>query len=124
MAWHQMRGTPHTGVLGDLYAVRLSRPFGHARHYQGWTEPVDGDIEYIDVGGIKIEVSPGVAHRLSLHGTRAGAKMLYLARLEGITFDLCWTGRGDRHEERRLKNQGGGGIRRRCAYCLTGTHIP
>lgn len=124
MAWHRLRGVPGTGEIGDLYAVRLSRPFKHARHYQGWTPAAGGESEWIEVGGIKIEITPGVAHRMSLHGTRAGAKLLYLARLEGITFELCWTGRGDRNEERRLKNQGGSGIRRRCAYCLTSTHTP
>jgi hypothetical protein len=117
MAYHPLRAAPNSGEIGDLYAVHLRTPYRHAVHYQGWVRTLPGESEWIEVNGIKIEVTPAVRGRLAEHGTRAGAKMLEFARGAGCEWDLCWTGRGDRNEERRLKNQGGASIRERCAYC-------
>ena len=108
MAWHPMRGEPGTGTPGWVYLVALDEPVGHALHYRGWTEQDIGAIVGARHDG------PTVARRLARHAGGTGARLLAVAKERGIGWTLVWAEPGDRHEERRLKNQGGRSARRDC----------
>lgn len=95
MAWHELRGAPGTGVMGTVYLLHFSAPFGHARHYQGWAADLDA--------------------RLAHHAAGTGANIIRRAMAAGITFELAWSAPGDRNRERQLKNYSHAS--RRCAVC-------
>jgi len=82
-------------VVGTVYLLHFDRPFGHARHYQGWSERLEP--------------------RLVEHRTGKGAKLLAAVHAAGIGWQLARTWEGTRALERRLKRQGGGA--RRCPLC-------
>lgn len=85
------------GVQGTIYLLHFDRPFGHAKHYTGWTG--NGDID----------------RRIDAHRRGEGARLLAVMRRVPIGFVLARTWQGDRHRERRLKRQGGAS--RRCPIC-------
>jgi predicted GIY-YIG superfamily endonuclease len=82
-------------ATGTVYLLHLSRPFGHARHYIGFTE----DLE----------------QRLAHHAAGKGSLMLARARAAGITWQLARTWPGTRARETQLKKQGGRS--RLCPLC-------
>lgn len=84
-------------VLGTVYLIHFAQPFGHARHYLGWTSgPVDD--------------------RLRVHRRGKGAKLMRAVTEAGIEWELVLSWHGvDRHFERRLKNRNGHG--RFCPRC-------
>lgn len=82
-------------TAGVVYLLHLSEPYGHARHYTGWTTDLDA--------------------RLALHGSGRGARLLAVAASAGITWQVARTWRGGRARERSLKRQGGAS--RRCPLC-------
>lgn len=81
----------------SLYLVHLAEPFGHARHYLGYTDRQDG-------------------WRLSCHANGTGANMLRHVRAAGVGWTLTrvWPA-GDRSLERRLKS--GHSSSRYCPPC-------
>jgi predicted GIY-YIG superfamily endonuclease len=81
--------------VGIVYLLHLSEPYGHARHYTGWTTDLDA--------------------RLALHASGQGARLLAVAGAAGITWEVARTWRGGRDLERSLKRQGGAS--RRCPLC-------
>jgi hypothetical protein len=88
--------TPPFVPSGTVYLLHFERPFGHARHYLGWT---DGPLE----------------RRLALHGGPGGANLMRHVAAAGIGWRLARVWDGDRHRERQLKNQGGRA--RLCPVC-------
>jgi predicted GIY-YIG superfamily endonuclease len=83
-------------TAGTVYLLHLDRPYGHARHYCGWTTDLDA--------------------RLAAHTAGTGARLLAVAADAGIGWRLARTWPGvDRRRERQLKNQGGAA--RRCPLC-------
>lgn len=96
MAFHALRADPGTGQPGTIYLLHFSRPFGHARHYTGWT---GGDLEI----------------RLADHAAGRGSRLCEAAIAAGVTWTLAATEPGDRNRERQLKNRGGAS--RRCPIC-------
>lgn len=87
--------TRRAAVVGTVYLLHFDRPFGHARHYQGWSEQL--------------------APRLAAHRAGQGAKLLAAVRRGGGDWTLARTWEGTRALERRLKRQGGAS--RRCPMC-------
>lgn len=73
-------------VPGTIYLLHFDRPFGHAKHYLGWTE---GPLE----------------NRLNAHATGNGSKLMSHVTAAGIGFTCVRTWQGDRHLERRLKQR-------------------
>lgn len=84
-----------TSSIGIIYLLHLEQPFGHSKHYTGWT--------------INLE------NRLSEHRAGRGARLLELCGASGIGFQVARTWTGTRARERALKRQGG--ARRRCPIC-------
>ena len=84
-----------TGQVGTIYLIHFSRPFGHARHYLGWTS--------------------NLAARLAHHRAGTGSALMRAVRADGISWELARTWTGDRHRERQLKGQGGRA--RLCPLC-------
>ncbi|MFI5910914.1 hypothetical protein [Dactylosporangium sp. NPDC051541] len=78
-----------------IYLLHFDRPFGHARHYTGWTKDL--------------------AARLAEHATGRGARLLAAVHAAGIRWELARTWTGTRNDERALKRQGGAS--RRCPLC-------
>lgn len=68
-----------------VYLIHFERPLHHARHYMGWTNNLDA--------------------RIAEHANGDGAKLMAAIRKAGIGFEVVRTWDGDRHLERRLKNQ-------------------
>jgi hypothetical protein len=97
MARHPLSGEPGTGQMGTLYLIHFERPFGHARHYTGWC---------LDL-----------AARFAEHQAGCGARLIRHVVAAGIGIELAWSGPGDRHMERQLKN--GGHAADRCPVCIT-----
>ena len=83
------------GGAGVVYLLHFSRPFGHARHYTGWTTDLPA--------------------RLAAHEAGRGGKLVAIARAAGITFTLARTRPGTRADERAIKRAGG--ARRYCPVC-------
>lgn len=81
---------------GTVYLLHFERPFGHARHYLGWTA---GPLE----------------RRLALHGGPGGANLMRHVAAGGIGWRLVRVWDGDRPRERQLKKQGGRA--RLCPVC-------
>lgn len=82
-------------VLGMVYTLHFLKPFGHARHYTGWTEDVPS--------------------RLAAHTAARGANLVRLVQQAGIGFLVADVQPGTRARERQLKLQGGAS--RRCRIC-------
>lgn len=87
-------------VPGVIYLLHFDRPFGHARHYLGWTG--DGRLE----------------SRLAHHAAGTGANLLRHVAAAGIGWTLVRTWTGDRSRERALKVRGGHS--RKCPACVPG----
>lgn len=68
-----------------VYLLHFSKPFKGAKHYIGFTDNLE--------------------QRLSDHRKGKGARILAVAKENGIDFELVRTWEGDRKTERRLKNQ-------------------
>lgn len=82
-------------AAGTVYLLHFDQPYGHARHYLGWTLDLDA--------------------RLAEHAAGRGARLLAVAQAAGVTWQLARTWQGGRARERQLKNQGGAS--RRCPLC-------
>ena len=81
---------------GTVYLLHFERPYGHARHYCGWTVDLES--------------------RLTAHATGHGARLMAVIHGAGIGWRLARTWPGvTRAVERALKNQGGAS--RRCPLC-------
>jgi predicted GIY-YIG superfamily endonuclease len=80
---------------GTVYLLHFDQPYGHARHYTGWTTNLLG--------------------RLDRHATGHGARLLAVAHHAGIGWTLARVWTGPRFKERALKRQGGAS--RRCPLC-------
>lgn len=81
---------------GTVYLLHFDTPFGHAKHYTGWTADL--------------------AQRLAQHASGRGARLTEVVKDAGIGWTLARTWPGvTRTFERRLKNQGGAS--RRCPAC-------
>lgn len=89
-------------VPGTIYLLHFDAPFGHARHYLGWSANLEG--------------------RLRHHERGTGATLLRHVADAGISWKLARTWAGDRHLERRLKNRGGHA--RICPICREGCAHP
>lgn len=79
------------GEMGTIYLVHFERPFQHARHYLGWTAGT---------------LAARFARHRSLAPKRRGSALLRAVFAAGIGFKVVRTWEGDRHRERRLKNNG------------------
>jgi predicted GIY-YIG superfamily endonuclease len=88
---------PQATNQGTVYTLHFDRPFGHARHYTGWSKDLD--------------------KRLWHHKRGTGANLLKHVAAAGIDWTLARTWSGDRNLERKLKQQGGAS--RRCPICRT-----
>jgi predicted GIY-YIG superfamily endonuclease len=84
-----------TRRLGIVYLIHFDRPYGHARHYTGW--------------------SSNLSARLAEHAAGRGARLMAVITSAGIGWQLAWTWAGGRSLERALKTQGGAA--RRCPLC-------
>jgi predicted GIY-YIG superfamily endonuclease len=82
--------------IGTVYLLHFDQPFGHARHYLGWSENLPA--------------------RLVAHECGAGARLTEVAYEAGVRWVLSRTWPGvTRTVERSLKRQGGAA--RRCPAC-------
>lgn len=82
------------GAVGVVYLLHFGEPFGHARHYTGWTADLD--------------------QRLDEHSRGQGSALLRAVRAAGGTWELARTWAGTRARERQLKQHG---ATRRCPLC-------
>ncbi|WP_306359512.1 hypothetical protein [Nocardia sp. CC227C] len=82
-------------VDGTVYLLHFDRPYGHAKHYTGWTTDLES--------------------RLADHRSGNGARLMAVIREAGIGFSLARTWTGTRSRERQLKREGGAA--RRCPMC-------
>ena len=83
-------------VVGTVYLLHFDVPFGHAKHYTGW--------------------SNDLPTRLADHEAGRGARLTEVATEAGVRFYLSRTWPGTtRAFERTLKNTGGAS--RRCPAC-------
>jgi len=83
-----------TGQSGTIYLLHFDRPFGHARHYLGWTRDLEA--------------------RLAAHGKASGSALMRAVADAGIGWRLAATWQGDRYRERQLKARG---HTRKCPIC-------
>lgn len=88
-----------TGQQGTIYLLHFHQPFGHARHYLGWTADLD--------------------KRLARHSRGDGSALLRAVAAAGIDWQVARTWPSDRHRERQLKNQGSRS--RLCPICRAAT---
>lgn len=85
-----------TAVVGTVYLLHFDAPFGHAKHYTGW--------------------SADLPARLAEHEAGRGARLTEVVAEAGIRFVLTRTWPGvTRVFERSLKNRGGAA--RYCPGC-------
>lgn len=84
-----------SGNPGTVYMLHFDAPFGHARHYVGWSD--------------------NLPKRLAAHSSGRGARLVAVTRAAGIGFTLARTAAGDRHLERAIKRAGGSP--RYCPIC-------
>lgn len=83
--------------MGTIYLLHFDKPFGHAKHYIGWT---DRNVE----------------DRIAEHDRGHGARLLRLARAAGVNFKVARLWHDvTRTDERKIKKQGGAS--RRCPMC-------
>lgn len=85
---------PHC-TQGYVYLLHFEKPFGHARHYVGWAKDLEA--------------------RLSHHGTRDGANLMWHVHQAGISWELARVWEGGKTLERRFHNDGGKA--RKCPVC-------
>jgi predicted GIY-YIG superfamily endonuclease len=83
-----------TGQAGTIYLLHFDRPFGHARHYLGWTTCLE--------------------NRLAEHGKAHGSALMRAVATAGIGWRVAATWPGDRYRERQLKARG---HTRKCPIC-------
>ena len=90
-------------LTGTVYLLHFNTPFGHAKHYTGW--------------------STDLPLRLAEHAAGRGARLTEVVAAAGITWTLArtWPNK-TRTDERRIKNQGGAA--RRCPLCGIRPRIP
>ena len=82
-----------------VYLLHFAAPFGHAKHYTGWTRD-----------------KSTLPKRLAHHRKGTGARLMQVVCEAGIDFTLARTwDDGDRAKERRLKNSGSAS--RYCPTC-------
>lgn len=75
--------------LGTIYLIHFKKPFGHAKHYLGWTS---GD---------------SIDKRIDRHRKGRGARLLAVLNASGIGWDVCRTWKNvDKNFERVLKRSG------------------
>jgi predicted GIY-YIG superfamily endonuclease len=90
-------------TTGTIYLLHFERPISDrhtTRHYLGWARNLDARIKH--------------------HRQGTGARLTQVAHERGITFEIARIWKGDRNEERRLKNSKRGP--RLCPTCNgTGT---
>jgi predicted GIY-YIG superfamily endonuclease len=72
-------------MKGIIYLLHFSQPFGHAKHYTGYTRDLSA--------------------RLESHATGKGARLLEVITDAGLTFQLARTWQGTRKTERKIKNR-------------------
>lgn len=77
------------GSLGMIYLLHFDEPFGHARHYCGW--------------------SSDVLWRLRCHTGAAGSNLMRHVNAAGIGWLLAGVWPGTRHDERSRHNRGAAG---------------
>lgn len=83
-------------TIGTVYLLHFHAPFGHAKHYTGW--------------------SANLSLRLAEHASGHGARLTEVVAAAGISWTLARTWPNvTRTYERKLKNQGGAA--RRCPLC-------
>ncbi len=82
-------------VTGTVYLLHFDRPYGHARHYTGWTTDLTA--------------------RLAEHAAGRGARLLAVVTAAGIGWTLARTWTGTRALERSLKRWHGAS--RYCPIC-------
>jgi predicted GIY-YIG superfamily endonuclease len=87
-------------ITGTVYLLHFDRPYGHARHYTGWTTDLTA--------------------RLAEHANGRGARLLAVAKAAGIGWSLARTWAGTRALERSLKRRHGAS--RFCPLCPPRTH--
>jgi predicted GIY-YIG superfamily endonuclease len=80
--------------MGTIYLLHFDRPYGHARHYMGWTSSLD--------------------ERLEAHAAGRGARLLEVVSAAGIGWTLARTWTGTRDKERSFKARG---HTRKCPIC-------
>jgi predicted GIY-YIG superfamily endonuclease len=80
---------------GVVYLVHFTGPYGHARHYTGWTADLKS--------------------RRSEHQAGRGARLLHVITQARIDWTLARTWEGTRARERQLKRQGRASCR--CPIC-------
>lgn len=80
---------------GVIYLLHFDKPFGHARHYMGWSQDL-----WV---------------RLICHKMGRGANLLRHVAMAGIEWKLVALYYGDRNREREMKNHGHA---RRCPECI------
>lgn len=80
---------------GTIYLLHFMRPFGHARHYLGWSD--------------------NLSARLDRHASGNGARLLAAAYAVGVRWRLARVWEGPRARERQIKRQGG--LSRSCPLC-------
>lgn len=73
--------------VGTIYLIHFERPFKHAMHYMGFSQ--------------------NLPQRLKSHKQGCGSKLMRAVSAAGIRWAVVETWTGDRHLERKLKNQGG-----------------
>lgn len=83
--------------MGTVYLLHFSEPYKHARHYLGYTKRDD------------------LTERLIEHEKGAGARLLFVVKSAGITWQLARQWVGGRALERQLKKRGGAA--RICPIC-------
>lgn len=71
-----------------IYLIHFDRPLAHARHYIGYTES-----------------AATLPARIEAHRSGNGAKILKALNGHGIGYKVVMTWRGDRRQERKLKNK-------------------
>lgn len=88
------RARKRTKVKGTIYLIHFLAPFGHAKHYLGWTSNLE--------------------ERLLAHECGSGSNLMRHVHNAGIGWVLARTWEGTRFDERRMKCNGHS---RRCPIC-------
>jgi len=83
---------------GFIYIIHMTPKYKHARHYIGF--------------------SYDPKQRFSEHRAGRGSRLLEVAVNAGCKLKIAVLGRGTRHDERRMKNEGHSV--RHCPYCKKG----
>jgi len=80
---------------GYIYIIHMTPAYKHAKHYLGFAYDVK--------------------ERFDKHRTGRGARLTQVAVGAGCKLQIAVIGRGTRHDERRLKNEGHSA--RHCPFC-------